>query len=50
MKINAAIWDGTKTKVLGVFDFTNTKELQNFMEELHIVDSKASYRILEVRK
>jgi hypothetical protein len=50
MKLKAAIWDGTKTKVLGVMDFTNTKELQNFMQELHVVDSKASYRIMEVAK
>jgi hypothetical protein len=50
MKIKASIWDNTKTRILAIQDFDNTKELQDFMKELHIVESKAVYRIMEVSK
>ena len=50
MKIKASIWDNTKIRLLGIEDFSNTKELLDFMKELRIVESKASYRIMEVSK
>jgi hypothetical protein len=50
MKLKAAIWDSSKTKVLGVIDFNDTQELQTFMKELRIVDARATYRIVEVAK
>jgi hypothetical protein len=50
MKLKASIWDSTKTRILGIQDFATTKELQDFMKELHIVEPKAAYRIMEVTK
>ena len=50
MKIKASIWDNTKTKILGIENFENIKELQDFMKELQVVEPKASYRIMEVSK
>lgn len=50
MKIKASIWDNTRTQILSIEDFANTKELQDFMKELQVVEPKASYRIMEVSK
>ena len=50
MKIKASIWDNTKTRILAIQDFASIKELQDFMKELHVVESKAVYRIMEVSK
>ena len=50
MKIKASLWDSTKTRILAVENFSNIKELQDFMKELHIVEPKATYRIMEVAK
>jgi hypothetical protein len=50
MKIKASLWDSTKTRILGIENFANTKELQDFMKELQVVEPKASYRIMEVAK
>ena len=50
MKIQAAIWNGSKSRILAIENFNSTKELQDFMKELHIVDSKASYNLTEVSK
>jgi hypothetical protein len=50
MKIKASLWDSTKTRILGIENFANTKELQDFMKELQVVEPKASYRIMEVSK
>jgi hypothetical protein len=50
MKIKASIWDSTKFKIIAIEDFSGTKELQDFMKELHIVEPKATYRIMEVSK
>jgi hypothetical protein len=50
MKIKASIWDNTKTKILGIQDFANIKELQEFMKELHTIEPKAGYRLMEVSK
>lgn len=50
MKIEAAIWNGKKTKVLAVITFNSTKELLDFIKELQIVDKGASYNLLSVKK
>ncbi len=50
MKIKASIWDNTKTRILGIQDFATIKELQDFMKELHIIEPKAGYRVMEVTK
>jgi predicted lipoprotein len=50
MKIEIAIWNGKKTKVLGVETFTSTKELLEFMKELQVVEKDATYTLLSVRK
>jgi hypothetical protein len=50
MKINIAIWNSKKTKVLGVETFNSTKELLDFMKELQVVEKDATYNVLEVRK
>jgi hypothetical protein len=50
MKIEASIWNGDRTRILGIEKFANTKELQDFMKELRIVEPKANYRIMEVEK
>ena len=50
MEINIAIWNGKKTKVLGVETFTSTKTLLEFMKELQVVEKGATYNVLEVRK
>jgi hypothetical protein len=50
MEISIAIWNGKKTKVLGVETFTSTKTLLDFMKELQVVEKDATYNVLEVRK
>jgi hypothetical protein len=50
MEICIAIWNGKKTKVLGVETFTSTKTLLEFMKELQVVEKDAYYNVLEVRK
>lgn len=50
MEICIAIWNGKKTKVLGVETFTSTKTLLEFMKELQVVEKGATYNVLEVRK
>ena len=50
MKIETAIWNGKRTKVLGVETFTSTKELLEFMKELQVVEKDATYNVLSVRK
>lgn len=50
MKIKASIWDGSKTRLLAVEDFSSPKELQDFMSVVNELDSKASYRLMEVSK
>jgi hypothetical protein len=50
MKLEAAIWNGKKTKVLAVETFYSTKELLDFMKELQVIDKDASYNLLAVRK
>ena len=50
MKLEAAIWNGKKTKVLAVETFYSTKELLDFMKELNAVDKDASYNLLSVKK
>ena len=50
MKIEAAIWNSKKTKVLAVITFDSTKELQDFMKELQVVEKDAGYTISAVRK
>ena len=50
MEICIAIWNGKKTKVLGVETFTSTKTLLDFMKELQVVEKDATYNVLEVRK
>lgn len=50
MKLEAAIWNSKKTKVLAVLTFDGVKELQDFMKELQIVEKEAGYTISSVRK
>ena len=50
MKIKASIWDSTKSRIFAIEDFATIKELQDFMKELHIIEPKATYRIMEVAK
>ena len=50
MKIKASIWDNTSTRILAIENFESIKELQDFMKELHIIESKAKYRLMEVSK
>lgn len=50
MKLETAIWNGRKTKVLAVETFNSTKELLDFMKELQVVDKDASYNLLSVKK
>ena len=50
MKLETAIWNGKKTRVLAVETFNSTKELLDFMKELQIVDKDASYNLLSVKK
>jgi hypothetical protein len=50
MEIEVAIWNSKNTKVLAVETFNSTKELLDFMKELQLVEEKASYNLLSVRK
>ena len=50
MKIEAAIWNGKKTKVLAVITFNSTKEVLDFMKELQVVEKDATYTVTAVRK
>ena len=50
MKLETAIWNGRKTRVIGVETFNSTKDLLDFMKELHIVEPKATYNLKAVRK
>lgn len=50
MKIKVSLWDNSKTRILGIEDFENAKELEDFMKNLKQVEDKASYRVMAVRK
>lgn len=50
MKIKASIWNNNQTRLLAIENFANIKELQDFMKELHIIEQKATYRVMEVTK
>jgi hypothetical protein len=50
MIISAAIWNGKKTKVLAVEDFSSTKELLDFVKELQVLDKDITYNLTSVRK
>ena len=50
MKIEVAIWNGKQDRVLAIETFNSTKELLDFMKELHIVEPKATYNVRAVRK
>ena len=50
MKLETAIWNGKKTKVLAVETFNSTKELLDFMKELQVVEKDATYNLLSVKK
>ena len=50
MKLEVAIWNSRKTRVIGVADFNSVKELQDFMTELQKVEKEATYTITSVRK
>ena len=50
MKLETAIWNGRKTRVIGVETFNSTKDLLDFMKELQTVEKDATYTITSVRK
>ena len=50
MKLDVAIWNSKKTRVIGATDFNSVKELQDFMTELQKVEKDATYTITAVRK
>ena len=50
MKIEIAVWNSKKTKVLMVDTFNSTKEILDFMKELQVVEKDASYNVTAVRK
>lgn len=50
MKMKISIWDGTKTRILGIEDFDSVKDLQEFMKVINQVDDKATYRLMEVKR
>ena len=50
MKLEIAIWNSRKTRVIGVADFNSVKELQDFMTELQKVEKEATYTVTSVRK
>ncbi len=50
MKLEVAIWNGKHDRCLAVLEFNSVKELEDFMKELHKVDSKATYTLRGVRK
>ena len=50
MKLEVAIWNGKKTRVLAVENFNSTKELLDFMKELQVVDKDATYNLVSVKK
>jgi hypothetical protein len=50
MKIEIAIWNSKKTKVLGIADFNSSKELLDFMKEFQLVEKDAGYSVISVKK
>lgn len=50
MILETAIWNGKKTKVIGIETFNSAKDLLDFMKELQTVDKDASYTVTAVRK
>lgn len=50
MKVKASIWNSDKSRIFAIEDFATIKELQEFMKELHTIEPKATYRIMEVSK
>ena len=50
MKIKVSVWDNTRTRILGIEDFENVKELEEFMKTVKQVEEKASYRVMAVSK
>jgi hypothetical protein len=50
MKLEVALWNSNKTKVIGLAEFNSPKELQDFMKELQKVEKGAGYTISAVRK
>ncbi len=50
MKLDVAIWNGKKTKVLAVEEFSSSKEALDFLAEIQKLDKEASLTISAVRK
>ena len=50
MKIETAIWNGKKTKVLAVPSFTSSKEALDFLAEIQKLDKEATLVVTSVRK
>jgi len=50
MKLEVAIWNGKKTKVLAVETFTSSKEVKDFMKEINEVDKDATCVLISVKK
>jgi hypothetical protein len=50
MKLEVALWNSKKTKVIGLAEFNSPKELLDFMKELQLVEKDAGYTISAVRK
>ncbi len=50
MKLDVALWNSKKTRVIGTAQFNSAKELQDFMKELQLVEKEAGYTISAVRQ
>jgi hypothetical protein len=50
MRIEVAIWNGKKTKVLAVEAFSSAKEALEFLAEIQKLDKEASLTVSSVRK
>jgi hypothetical protein len=48
MKIETAIWNGKKTRVLAVPSFSSAKEAQEFLAEIQKLDKDATLSITSV--
>ena len=48
MKIETALWNGKKTKVLAVPTFSSSKEALDFLAEIQKLDKEASLTITAV--
>lgn len=50
VKIEVAIWNSKKSRVIGVETFNGAQELLDFMTEIQQIEKEAGYTVTAIRK